>query len=345
LPILQHLQNNLREYLTPPWPLLVVGFSGGRDSVALLHGLYTLQQGCKPGDGGGFALLAAHFNHRLRGAEADADAEFCRAFCARLGIEFVSAQAGDWRRVYDLENRARNMRYAWLRQVCAAEAAKGYQPVWLVCAHHQEDQAETVLLHLLRGSGTAGLAAMRKQNGQLLRPLLTASRAEIEQYLAANGLDWREDSTNAALDYTRNRLRNQLMPQLKTFNPRLCAALAQTAELAAAEADFLEACVREKMRRAAVDAGSGAAYPLAAWQQEPLALRRLLVRALWQAAAQKEVCALSFEHTEAVLELPPHKKIHLPGWIYAVKNRGWLRMLRLPPEDIRRRRAKSRGGK
>lgn len=334
--LLQHLQNNLRKYLTPPWPLLVVAFSGGRDSTALLHALWQMQREKE------FALLAAHFNHGLRGVEADADEDFCRAFCANLGVEFVSFKALDL--LGCGENEARERRYAWLNQVCDAEAAKGFQPVWLVCAHHQEDQAETVLLHLLRGSGTAGLAAMRRQNGRLLRPLLTAGRGEIDRYLAANSLDWREDSTNAGLDYTRNRLRHQLLPLLGEYNPRVSAVLAQTAEVAAAEQDFLQACVQRKMQQATVDPENGAAaYLWQDWQKEPLAMRRLLVRALWQAARQSPVCRLSFEQTEAVLQLPLHRTMHLPGGVAVVKNRGWLRFFCLSDEEMRRRRAKSGG--
>lgn len=338
-PLPAHLQANLREHLTPPWPLLVVGFSGGRDSVALLHALWRL------GQAGGveFALLAAHFNHGLRGAEADADQEFCRDFCSRLGIEFCWGQAQGLGRGGDVENRARRQRYAWLEQICQQEEAKGFRPVWLLCAHHQEDQAETVLLHLLRGSGSAGLAAMRKQRGRLLRPLLGLPRAEIEAYLTANGLTWRDDSSNSSPAYTRNRVRGQLLPLLQQLNPQAVPALAQTAEIAAAEADFLAACVAERMQQATV-APEGAALLLDFWQKQPLAMQRLLVRALWQAAAQKPVCALSFEQTEAVRLLPLHKTIHLPGGVAAVKNHGWLRLLRQTEEQLQRRRAKSRAG-
>ena len=331
MPILPHLQKNLQGFLTPPWPLLVVALSGGRDSVALLHGLVQLQ---KQGD---FALLAAHFNHGLRGAESDGDEAFCRDFCAQLGVEFFCGRAADL--VGGGENKARERRYAWLNQVCDAEQDKGYQPVWLVCAHHQEDQAETLLLHLLRGSGTAGLAAMRRQNGRLLRPLLTASRLEIESYLAAHNLNWREDSTNAGLDYTRNRLRHLLLPL------RVNLALAQTAEVAAAEMDFLQEYAQRRMQQAMLDAAEGAAaYPLALWQKEPLAIQRLLVRLLWQAARQCPVCSLSFEQTEAVINLLPHKTLHLPGGVAAVKNDGWLKFFCLPAAEMSRRRAKSRGG-
>ncbi len=330
-PFLLCLKANLQEYLTPPWPLLVVGFSGGRDSVALLHALWQLGQMEQPETAPNFALLAAHFNHGLRGAEADADQEFCRGQAQGL------SSGGD------VENRARRQRYAWLEQTCQQEEAKGFGPVWLLCAHHLEDQAETVLLHLLRGSGSAGLAAMRKRRGRLLRPLLDVQRADIEAYLTANGLSWRDDSTNSSLVYTRNRVRGQLLPLLQQLNPQAAPALAQTAEIAAAEADFLAACLAERMQQAAVLA-DGVALPLAFWQKQPLAMQRLLVRALWQKAAGRSVCSLSFEQTEAVRLLPLHKTIHLPDGLAAVKNRGWLRLLRQTDEALQRRRAKSRAG-
>lgn len=316
--------------------MLVAAFSGGRDSVALLHGLRRLQTELN------FALLAAHFNHGLRGAESDGDEQFCRDFCQKLGIGLVCGKADDL--TGKGENAARESRYAWLRQVCAAEANKGYQPVWLVCAHHQEDQAETVLLHLLRGSGTTGLAAMRRQNELILRPLLNVSRAEINAYMTEQGLDWREDSSNAGLDYTRNRLRNQLWPILQELNPNLSAALAQTAEIVAAEQDLLADLLREKMQRAKAEP-EATVYPLTDWQNEPLAMRRLLVRALWQTAAQSPVCRLGFAHTEAVLGLPLQKTLHLPGGVAVQKSRDWLRFWRLPKEEMRRRAEKSRGKK
>ena len=156
-------------------------------------------------------------------------------------------------------------------------------------------------------------------------------------------MNWRDDSTNSSLVYTRNRVRGQLLPLLQQLNPQAAPALAQTAEIAAAEADFLAACLAERMQQATV-LPEGAAMPLDFWQKQPLAMQRLLVRALWQKAAGRSVCSLSFEQTEEVRLLPLHKTIHLPGGLAAVKNRGWLRLLRQTEEALQYRRAKSQAG-
>lgn len=321
--LLKYLAERLDPYLQGQWPLLVVGFSGGRDSVALTYALRLLQQERD------FALLAAHFDHGLRGAESDGDREFCRKFCESRGIEFVWGRAEGLAEAADRENRARRQRYGWLEDICGAEEAKGYGPVWLVTAHHREDQAETVLLHLLRGGGGAGLAAMRERRGRLLRPLLGVSRRDIEEFLAAQGLDWREDSSNAEGIYTRNRLRHDIMPRLREINPQAARALAQTAEIAAAEEDFWGVLVAERMERAK-PFGGGLYFLLAEWEKEPLALRRRLVRELWRRVAKIEpgaAISLSFELTERVVKLaesPCFRQLHLSGGIVAENKWGWL---------------------
>jgi tRNA(Ile)-lysidine synthase len=202
-----------------------------------------------------------------------------------------------------------------------------------------------VLLHLLRGSGTSGLAAMREQGGNLLRPMLSLSRTEIEEYLANAQLGWREDSSNFGTDYTRNRLRLQIIPQLEELNPRLPEALAQTAEIAAAEDDFLaaltEAKIQEKMLR---EGSEQVVYPLADFLAEPVALQRRLVRALWLAVKKALVCPVSFEQTEAVLRLPVGKSLHLTGGVQVGKKHGRLVFARIPEENMAKRRQISRSG-
>lgn len=350
--IVKHLAGRLEKYLLGRRPCLVAGFSGGRDSVALLYGLWLWQRQLAAAEKRGFCLAAAHFDHGLRGAESDGDREFCREFCASLAIEFCCRRGEGLLDTPDQENRARKLRYGWLEEVCQEREAAGFGPVWLLTAHHREDQAETVLLHLLRGSGGAGLAAMRERRGRLLRPFLGVGREDIEAFLRLHNLHWREDSSNAGDDYTRNRLRHRVMPRLKELNPNAAAALANAAEIAAAEEDFLAAAARERLE-AAVAAGratltdGAAAYMLTEFEREHLAIKRRIIRELWRRTlglSAAEPGGLSFEQTKRVLHLPLHRELHLAGGVVVRKNHGWLRFFRLSEAEMARRRQKSRSG-
>jgi len=166
--------------LIPPGAGVLAGVSGGADSVALLHVLHRL------GGELGFTLRAAHLHHGIRGAEADGDEEFVRKLCAGLGVELTAERADipalAQERGHTLEQAAREARYAFFRRVMADTGA-----VRVAVAHHMEDQAESLLLHLIRGSGLKGLTAMQPRRGEVIRPFLTVRRGEIEAYLAAHG--------------------------------------------------------------------------------------------------------------------------------------------------------------
>lgn len=211
---------------------LVLGLSGGADSVALADTLASLQRRR------GFRLVAAHLDHGLRPESAD-DAAFCLSFCATLGVPFrggtAPVRARALREKAGLESAARHERYSFLRRVQADEDA-----VAIAVAHTQDDQAETLLLRLLRGAGASGLAGMRPRSGDLLRPLLEVSRAKVLEHLRARGLAWREDPSNADAAHLRNRVRHELLPYLEQrFNPRIREALARTAALLADEAAYV----------------------------------------------------------------------------------------------------------
>ena len=212
-------------------PTLVAALSGGADSVALLHALVEL---------GRFRVVAAHLDHGLRAGSA-ADAAFCRRLCRSLGVPIRVGRADVRARAArdggGIEEAARLERRAFLEAVRAREDAP-----WIVLAHTRDDQAETVLLRLLRGSGSAGLGAMRARAGRLLRPMLEVSRRDVLDHLRAHGLAWREDPSNADPAFLRNRVRHELIPYLESrFNPAVRDALSRTASVLAQEAEVLAA--------------------------------------------------------------------------------------------------------
>jgi tRNA(Ile)-lysidine synthase len=271
---------------------LIVGLSGGADSVALLDVLVTLA-----GERG-FGVEAAHLDHGLR-PDSAADAAFCRELCRVFGVrlhEGVADVAGRaCRERRGVEDAARRERYAFLLQVRAAAGARA-----VAVAHTRDDQAETVLLRLLRGAGPAGLAAMRTRRGALLRPLLAASRQQVLAHLRERGLTWREDATNADPRFARNRVRAELLPYLEQrFNPRVREALAAAAALAAEESDLVERQSRTWLARHARRQGGAVLLPVPALARRPKALARRILRGALAAAG----CAAGRIHIERLLAL------------------------------------------
>lgn len=334
------LCDKLEKYLANEKTVFVVGFSGGRDSLALLYALHLLIEGKWRGRCG---LLAAHFNHNLRGVEAAADEEFCRQFCQERSIEFVAEQAADLHHgMSNVEQRARHARYAWFEEWRRRLKSDGKEP-YLLTAHHLEDQAETVLLHLMRGSGTAGLAAMSEQNGWHLRPLLGVSRGLLQSALADDDMAWCDDSTNADTEYTRNFVRMRIMPLIREVNPQADRALAQAAEIASEEEAYFDSVIKEKMAAVRVDEGC-VSYAWADFAAEPYAIKRRLVRALWLLATGRAFCPLSFGQIDRVLQLSAGQGVNLSGAVWAGR-RGKLLIMRIPTdEEMQYRRNKSRKG-
>lgn len=215
--------------LLKPGLRLAVGVSGGADSVALLRELHARSRES------GLVLHLAHLHHGLRGAEADGDLEFVRALAAELGVPFHEARvdvATEAERAQEsIEEAARRLRYGWFRQLMASGEVEA-----VATAHTRDDQAETVCAKFLRGAWTEGLGGIHPvvefPEGRIVRPLLTATRAEVEAYLKTLGQGWREDSSNRHLTYTRNRIRHELLPLLETWNPQIRELLAQMAALA-----------------------------------------------------------------------------------------------------------------
>lgn len=216
--------NKIRQYIISNNLLkdgadVIVGLSGGADSTALLKVLLTL----------GYRCTAVHCNFHLRGAESDRDQQFVTELCSRLGIrlEVCHYDTESYARQHgiSIEMAARELRYADFNRIMQERQASA------VCiAHHRDDSVETLLLNLIRGTGLRGLTGIKPVNGNIIRPLLCVSRTEIEQWLTETGQPYVTDSTNLETDYTRNKIRNQLLPLMRTINPDADNAINTTSQ-------------------------------------------------------------------------------------------------------------------
>lgn len=193
---------------------VVCAVSGGADSMAMLWGMYLLK------DKLALTLSAAHFNHGLRGEESDRDEAFVREFCAGYGIPFVSQKGSVVAGAKGLEAAARDARYAFLKSL----------PGKIATAHTADDNAETILMHLVRGTGLKGLGGISPVNGNLIRPILDVTRDEVIAFLQEYSIPYIEDSSNASDDFLRNRIRHHVMPLMKKENPSLPGNLSAMAQ-------------------------------------------------------------------------------------------------------------------
>jgi tRNA(Ile)-lysidine synthase len=309
-----------RQRLFQTGETVVVAVSGGADSVALLDLLTRLEDEK-------LRLVVAHLNHGLRGAESDADQEFVRLLAARYGLPFelqrvdVAALSQSCR--LSLEDAGRRARYLFF-----AETAKTHGAASIALAHHRDDQAETVLIRLLRGAGGGGLSAMGNgSQGMLKRPLLQVSRAELELYLKGRGLSWRTDASNADTAILRNSIRHELIPFLRKYNPKITERLAATAEILACDEELLERLTGTAYDRLVRPDPAGLALAVADLIREPRGLRlRLYRRALSE--LRGDLRHIGLAHLEAIDRLAassrPNCRIKLPGDCFVARSYGSL---------------------
>ena len=305
---------------------VVVGVSGGADSVALLSLLARLRPSWR------LTLYVVHVDHQLR-AESSEDAAFVQELAARLNVPAVIKRRNVAtlcrREGWSLEDGARRIRYQ-----CFVEAAAEYSAGVVALAHTADDQAETVLMRLLRGSGLTGLGGipvMRELQGiRIVRPLLQCWRSEIAAYLAGMGLTYREDASNADHRFVRNRIRHELLPALsRDYNPNIKAALVQLAGQSRVDHGYLQSAVRRYWKRVArASRGGDVSLKLPALARQPEALQRELLReALRQ--IRGNLNQFEFRHwreLERLLHRGSTKAaVHLPGGVQVVREADRLR--------------------
>ena len=316
-----------RDTLLPEGACVCAALSGGADSTALLLALREL----------GYRVSAFHLNHCLRGAESDRDEAFVRALCARLGVPLTVRRVAVACRAAEsglgIEEAARQIRYRLLAQA-ARENGCGFAAT----AHTADDNLETMLFHLARGTGGKGLSGIPPVRGNIVRPLLACTRAEIEGYLGALGEPFVTDSSNLSDDYTRNLIRHEVVPVLRRINPEAAAAASRLAGLLRQDEVFLESAVQAQLAQAADGGGwrVGAFLP---------ALRgRMLHRLLEQNGAP--MSAIGWRHIRLLEGLlasgNPSAVLSLPGGLEARREYGrfflrWEpRVPETPPETALR---------
>lgn len=292
--IYQYIQIN---NMIRPHDKVLVAVSGGPDSVALLHILNHLKERLK------ISLHAAHLNHMLRGEESRADAQFVRELCRQWEIPCTDAAIDVPRyqkeQGLSCEAAAREVRYRFL-----LETASQCQAQRIALGHHADDQAETILLNLLRGAGSRGLSGISPvRDGIYIRPLLEVRRGDIEKYCRENHLSYRIDSTNRKAIYQRNKIRMHLIPWLeKEYNPEIVLALGRLANLLREEDRLLEKQANDALKLLTVFDEQDIILKQELFINLPLALQRRVIRRAWEKLVGSKR-NLSFEHVEAIINM------------------------------------------
>lgn len=278
--------------LAEPGDCLIVAVSGGADSVALLDLLATLP--CYS-----FRLIVAHLNHLLRGPESDADQQFVAELAARYRlpceIRRVDVRSLASQQRQSLEEAGREARYTFFH-----ELRQRHQAAAIAIAHHADDQAETLLMRLLRGAGTSGLSAMAYRSDQtVIRPLLGLHRDQLRAHLALHNIPFREDASNQDRSFLRNRIRHELLPLMASYNPAISPRLAATADLLAEDEQLLEQLTRQTWHQLTHQGDGWASLNRNLLAEQPNAMRMRLYRTAL-ATASGDLRRIERKHCNAV---------------------------------------------
>lgn len=296
---------------------VVIGLSGGMDSVCLFHILKDL----------GYQLEAVHVHHGIRGAEADEDAEFVKKLCERYNIPFH----GYW---FDVPKISRENHLSEeeagriVRKEVFSQVQKECGAKHIALAHHGNDRAETFLFNLSRGTGVKGLGSMKPVQENIIRPLLWAERKEIEQYVQEKGYDFVEDATNSSAEYTRNKIRHQVIPELEEINPKSVAHICSAAEKLSAVSAYIDREAEKLCRLSAVMYQKEVQILKFAFYQGDVVLRIPVLQKCVEYLSGS-LANITEEHLEKLLslfEMQTGKEIHLPYGITGVRTYEGIRM-------------------
>jgi len=305
---------------------VVVAFSGGIDSTALIYILNLLSRKLK------IKLFAAHLDHQIRGKDADADASFVKKTSDKLGIpcfiEEFDVPGFARQEKLNLEDAARRIRYEFLERIAAKTGANK-----IALAHTADDNIETFLMRLIRGTGMKGLKGIPPVRDKIIRPMIELYRKEIEQYLSSKKITARIDKTNYETKYLRNRVRRDLIPALESYNPNIRGSLIRAISAANAIQDFIESKAKEAFKNI---------VSLKTNDQIKLDIKELIktdpmlrgdVLRLAIEHVKKDLTDISFVHIDDIIDQLGKKKaeIDLPG-IYAIVNKGMLSISRQRPQ-------------
>ena len=297
--------------------VVVAGVSGGADSVCLLFALCAMREHL------GFTVKACHVNHGLRGADADADERYVKELCRKLGVEcrvfHENVELIAAKRKQSLEEAGRTVRREAFEEMCAGETRAK-----IATAHHRDDNAETVLMNIARGTGLRGLCGIWPVRGRWIRPLLWAGRSEIETFLREQGIAWCTDATNEEDVYTRNRIRHRVIPVLeREVNPAAGMHLTELSGQARELWDLLERETDRAVKRCVrmEENGKMALEKAALGSEHPAVRRQVIKRCIAQAlGTEKDIAAV---HVRNVLELFDRqcgRRVDLPGGVRAVRD-------------------------
>lgn len=308
---------------------VLVAVSGGPDSLCLLHVLTTIAHGLN------ISIAVAHFNHLLRGEESRADAEFVSKIAEELGLPLVTGE-GDVRAFSrkhrcPIEEAAREMRYSFLAQ---AVKSGGYRAV--AVGHNADDQVETILLHLIRGSGLQGLTGMSpsftwkgvfcRESVRLIRPLLEITRQEIEIYCSDNRLEPRQDFTNLSTRYLRNRVRRELLPLLERYNPRIKNSLTRLADIVSDDLCFIEQTAEEQWSRIVIEEENSIKIDRTQLLNLPLSIQRQVLRRAVEKMLHnlRDIELKHIDYLRERIGLITGKKLNLPFGLTAYMEYNYL---------------------
>lgn len=320
--MLQKIKNYINQNgLLAKGDRIVVGVSGGADSICLLHVLFLLVEEY------GLKLVAVHINHGIRGEEAARDEQFVAKFCAEIGIEYRSFYYDVKKLALEeglsVEEAGRKVRYSAFSEIC-----REYQCNKLAIAHNKNDNAETVLFHLFRGSGIRGLSGMEakrlmaEENSEvrMIRPLLCVTREEIEEYLDKESIEYIIDSSNLTEEYTRNKIRRRILSYATSeINPQSVNNITEAAKVLKEIEEYLDSNIEMSFERSVMQSEDGLRLKVEELNAQPTVIQKGVVRRILEQLAKTRK-NLEAKHVEAVLELMERqvgKQVNLPYHIVA----------------------------